>query len=105
MAAYDLYGVKGLTVFEVRLKVEESLKVSFEERESTYQGGVYYRFGDGESERFVVKGNVDPFDGEAVEQKFAEYPVLIYVDMTTRSEEIRRLLSADFCLLRHELFD
>ncbi|WP_454834568.1 hypothetical protein [Pseudomonas lini] len=105
MAAYDLYGVKGLTILEAKLKVEESLKLSFDERESTYQGGVYYRFGSDESEKFLLKGNVDPFDGEAVEQKFSEYPVLLYVDMTVRSEEVRCLLSMEFCLLRHELYE
>jgi len=105
MAAYDLYGVKRGTIFEVRLKVEESLNVFFEERESTYQGGIYYRFGEGELEKFFLKVNVDPFDGEAVELEFSKYPVLMYVDMTTRSEEIRRLLGVEFCLLRHELYD
>ena len=105
MVAYDLYGSKGFTLFEVRLKVEECLKIFFEERESAYQGVVYYRCGDNESEKFVLKHNIDPFDGEAVERKMGEYPVFLYVDMTTRSEEIRHLLGSDFCLLRHELYD
>lgn len=36
---------------------------------------------------------------------FSGYPVLLYVGMTLRSEEIKSLLSAGFDLLRHELFD
>ncbi|MCQ6260174.1 hypothetical protein [Pseudomonas sp. Q11] len=105
MAAYDLYGVKDISIIVAKLNVEELLGVSFEERESAYQGGVYYRF-DGEGgEGFVLKENIDPFDGEAVEQLFSEYPVLLYVDKTTRSDEIGDFLNIKFCLLRHELFD
>ncbi|WP_124337817.1 hypothetical protein [Pseudomonas chlororaphis] len=105
MAAYDLYGFKGVAVLEAKSKVEERLSFSFEERESFYQGGRYYKFGGGESESFVLKGNIDPFDGEPVEQKFPDFPILLYVDVTLRSEEIKSLLGADFYLLRHELFD
>ncbi|MGX9565516.1 hypothetical protein [Pseudomonas sp. CFBP 5748] len=104
MAVYDLYGIKGITIIEAKLCIERSLMFSFEERDSTYQGG-YYRFGSIGVEEFVLKLNVDPFDGEAVEQKFPEYPVLLYVNMTNRSEEIGGLLSEEFCLLRHEVYD
>lgn len=105
MATYDLYGYKGVAILEARSKIEENLNFSFEERESLYQGGVYYKFGSKESECFVLKVNIDPFDGEPVEQSFPDYSILLYVDMTLRSEEIRSLLSTDFYLLRHELLD
>ncbi|WP_082386886.1 hypothetical protein [Achromobacter kerstersii] len=101
MAAYDLYGFKGVNILEVKSKIEKNLNFSFEERESSYQGGVYYKFSKGGSESFVLKINTDPFDGEAVEQIFSGYSILLYVDMTLRSEEIQLLLSAEFCLLRH----
>lgn len=105
MTAYDLYGFKGLAILEAKSEIEEKLGFYFEERESSYQGGIYYKFVSDGSETFVLKGNVDPFDGEPVEQMFSGYPVLLYVDMTLRSEEIKSLLSAGFDLLRHELFD
>ncbi|MCP3022878.1 hypothetical protein [Cupriavidus basilensis] len=105
MAAYDLYGFKGASIFEAKSKIEERLKFSFEKRDSSYQGGLYYRFGENESECLTLKRNIDPFDGESVEQMFSDYPVLLYVDMTLRSEEIRSLLGTEFNLLRHELFD
>ncbi|MGC5700859.1 hypothetical protein J4P02_11735 [Pseudomonas sp. NFXW11] len=105
MAAYDLYGFKGVAIFEAKSKVEEKLNFYFEERDSSYLGGVYYKFGGKESESFVLKGNIDPFDGESVEQMFSDYPILLYVDTTLRSEEIKLLLGPDFYLLRHEMFD
>ncbi|MBK5073785.1 hypothetical protein I2492_13435 [Budviciaceae bacterium CWB-B4] len=105
MKFYDLYGFNGVSIFKAKSKVEEKLNFSFEERDSSYQGGIYYKFGDKESECFILKGNIDPFDGEPVEQMFSGYSVLLYVDMTSRSEEIKSLLSTKFDLLRHELFD
>jgi len=105
MAAYDLYGVKNLSVSAARLKVEESLNLSLDRRESTYHGGEYFFFGNKESEHLTLKNNIDPIDGEAVEQEFSEYPVLLYVDSTGRAEEIAERLAEDFFLLRHELLD
>lgn len=105
MAAYDLYGFKSVAILEAKSEIEEKLNFYFDERESSYQGGVYYKFINNDSETFVLKGNVDPFDGEPIEQAFSGYPVLLYVDMTLRSEEIKSLLGVRFDLLRHELFD
>ncbi|MCB2250283.1 hypothetical protein KTQ74_00150 [Pseudomonas chlororaphis] len=105
MTAYDLYGFKGLAILEAKSEIEKKLNLCFEERESSYQGGVYYKFVSDGAESFVLKGNIDPFDGDPVEQMFSDYPVLLYVDMTLRSEEIKSLLSVGFDLLRHELFD
>ncbi|MDD0967807.1 MULTISPECIES: hypothetical protein [Pseudomonas] len=105
MAAYDLYGVKNLSVSAARSKVEESLELSLDRRESGYHGGEYYFFGNKESEHLTLKNNIDPFDGEAVEQEFPEYPVLLYVDSTGRAEEITKKLAEEFFLLRRELLD
>ena len=105
MAAYDLYGVKDLSISAASLSVEESLKLSFDRRESSYHGGEYYFSGNKESEHFTLKNNVDPFDGEAVEHEFPEYPILLYVDMTDRAEEVKGKLGMEFHLLRHELLD
>lgn len=56
-------------------------------------------------EGFILKENTDPFDGEAVEPLFSDYPILLYVDKTTRSDEIASLLNMKFFLLRHKLYD
>ncbi len=105
MSIYALYGLKGLSLMDARSKVESALGCFFEERESSYQAGIYYRFQAGEEESFVLKNNLDPFDGEAVEAQFAEYDVLLYVDATQRSAPIRSLLGPEFCLLREEAYD
>lgn len=104
--AYDLYGVTGLSLLQAKDHLEEVLSVSFEERESSYQGGIYYLWGGSDAENYVLKLNLDPFDGEPVEQDFPSFPVLLYINETTRSSSIERVVREDglFNLLRHEVF-
>jgi len=104
--AYDLYGVRGLSLLLAKGRAEKMLGVSLEERDSSYQGGIYYIWGRNDSEHFVLKVNVDPFDEEPVEQSFLDFPVLLYINATERSSEIEEIIRKDGCfkLLRHEVF-
>jgi len=43
---YDLYGARCLCLLQAKIYAENSLGVSFEERNSTYQGGSYYISGN-----------------------------------------------------------
>jgi len=106
MKTYDLYGTKCLNLALVRVQVEELAGVLLEERESTYHGGIYYLYGDNGSEHFILKNNIDPFDGEPVEQAFSDCPILFYVNATNRSLELMDVLKVEggFSLLRHEIF-
>lgn len=105
-SVYDLYGAETLNLPFLRARLEVAIGCCFEERESTYQGGVYFFCGDNRSENFVLKNNVDPFDGEAVEQDFFGCPVLLYVNATVRSSELEKFILKieDFKLLRREIF-
>lgn len=106
MTAYDLYGCK-LALGEAKACLEELFGVRFESRDSTYQGGEYFRYGDASAEHFVLKKNIDPFDGEPAEMKFPDYPILLYVNATIRSTELQDAigrLQGDYRLLRHEDF-
>lgn len=104
--SYDLYGVVELSLLSAKEHVEEMLGVSLEERESSYQGGIYYVWGRSDSEHYVLKVNVDPFDEEPVEQDFSDFPVLLYINATERSSSIEEVVRKDsfFKLLRHEVF-
>lgn len=106
MIAYDLYGAKTLTLLLAREHIEGILGVSLDERNSTYQGGVYYMLGSNESENFILKVNLDPFDDEPVEQNFPDYPVLLYINATARSSDVEEAIKKGACfkLLRHEVF-
>ncbi|BCJ06921.1 hypothetical protein PRtIB026_A33340 [Pseudomonas sp. RtIB026] len=103
--AYDLYGAKGLGLLSAKVNVERTLGEAFEERDGSYQGGIYYMLGGGDAENFVLKLNVDPFDGDAVEQNYPDYTVLLYINATDRSSVLERVMrQAGFKLLRHEVF-
>lgn len=103
--AYDLYGAKDLGLLSAKVNVERVLGEIFEERDSSYQGGIYYMLGGGDAESFVIKLNVDPFDGGAVEQDYPGYKVLLYINATDRSSALEEVMrQAGFKLLRHEVF-
>lgn len=102
--SFDLYGFKGATIHSARKYVEGILGVSLVEKESAYHGGIYYVLKTSESGSFVLKENADPFDGGAVEQKFSDFLILLYVNGTKRSSELKVLLQSEgeAFLLRHE---
>lgn len=104
--AYDLYGTRDLTLLSAKNYVEETFGISLEERDSLYYGGIYYVWSGENSESFILKVNLDPFDDEPVEQNFPDYPVLLYIDATARSSSLEEIIKMSDCLklLRHEVF-
>ncbi|MCS7881659.1 hypothetical protein N0345_17880, partial [Pseudomonas aeruginosa] len=52
------------------------------------------------------KANLDPLDDEPVELNFPDYPILLYINATTRSSAIEGVIKKGACfkLLRHEMF-
>ena len=81
--------------------------LQFEARESDYQNGLYFRAGKKAGEHFELKENVDLFDGDSMEMKFPEFPTLLYINATFRSEELKEVMGparGGFTLLRHEDF-
>ena len=106
MSCYLLYGIRDASLGLVKSEVERLFGIIFEERESSYQAGIYYIFGQANSEQFLLKRNVDPFDGEPAEQGFPDYPVILYINATERDHELKALLAtrSEFALLRDEVF-
>ena len=106
MATYVLYGSKSSPI-EAKEMLEELLALRFLARESDYQNGEYFLSGDKAGEFFELKKNADPFDGDPVEMKFPEFPTLLYINATSRSETLKEIVeraSSGFTLLRHEDF-
>lgn len=104
MATNDLYGCLVPTLEESKSLLEKILDITFEARDSLYHGE-YYHYGNNAEEHFLLKNNVDPFDGEPAEINFADYPILLYVNRTTRSSELRNLFDralGKFPLLRQK---
>ncbi|MDB5824325.1 MAG: hypothetical protein JWR21_3029 [Herminiimonas sp.] len=108
MAIYDLYGFMSDDMEVAKSLLEASLDIEFEVRDSDYQGGKYYKCGRTGVENFVLKRNVDPFDGEPAEMPFPDHKISFYVNDTLRSADLQNRISQKakgFVLLRHEDFE
>ena len=105
MAIYDLYGFLSDDINGARNFLESTLDIKFAIRDSTYQGGEYFKWGSPNDESFVLKRNVDPIDGEPAEMAFPEHKILFYVNDTSRSADLQERITQgenSFRLLRHE---
>jgi len=94
VTTYDLYGSRTLTAGELSARLAESLGLQFEERESLYRG-VYHHARDPAGEEFEVQPNDVPGDDggtEPMDDRFADYAVLLYVNAVERGDELRDLL-------------
>ena len=105
MAIYDLYGFSSSDINEAKNLLEGALDIKFEAHDSSYQGGDYFRSMEITDEHFVLKRNIDPYDNEPVEMLFPGYPILFYVNDTSRSADLQGQMAQkakSFDLLRHE---
>lgn len=103
MAIYELYGSALDDMHRARKRLEASLAIQFEARESDYQGGEYFQWGHATGEHLVLKRNLDPLDGDPAEMSYPTQKLLLYLNDTARADELRpRVLQGSFVLLRHE---
>ena len=105
LLAYDLYGTHAPDLEAAKEGVEKALGCTFELHESDYIG-VYYRVQLGVEESVTIRSNRDPEDGSPAEADFPSEQIMISIDDTARSDELRRCLlsSGQFYMLRHEEF-
>jgi hypothetical protein len=104
---YDLYGSKSLSIAQLRAAVEAALAAPFVLHDSSYRGGDYFFAGDLRGETLVVQRNRIAGSGEDIEfakPAFADYAVILEVNASTRSDQIRTRLAEiqglDFLLRR-----
>src|SRR5262245_5895732 len=102
----DLYGFKKIGLEDTRNSIEKALGLRMESHESLYRCGNYYRVGNDGEENFILQKNFDPFDNELLEGEDQELEVILYVNETSRAQEIERLLTErlpEITLLRREV--
>ncbi|MDY7574616.1 hypothetical protein [Actimicrobium sp. CCI2.3] len=105
MAIYELYGFLSNDIDEAKNSLESAFNIKFEAHDSSYHEGDYFRSGKSINEHFILKRNVDPYDNEPVEISYSEYPILLYINDTLRSVDLKRKIDqkvSGFILLRHE---
>jgi hypothetical protein len=106
MKTCDLYGFKKTDIEDVRISIEKALGLSMEAHESLYRCGNYYRFGNDGEENFILQKNFDPFDNEWLEEEGQGLEIILYVNETSRAQEIESLLTnriPEIRLLRREV--
>jgi len=106
MPTFDIYGLASDALDDVRSAVEIALGIHFQSHESSYHGGLYYRYGELDEEHFILQKNQDLQENELAEPEFDEFAILVYVNHTQRSSDVRQFLeqSVDgIILLKHEV--
>jgi hypothetical protein len=95
MKTFDLYGFRKDNLEDARIAFQQALGVTMVPRDSLYLGGSYYRYASSGQENFMIRRNLDPFDGEPAELDFPDMPVLLYVNETERSRELEQILTTN----------
>jgi hypothetical protein len=93
MKYHDLYGTRTLKIDELEQAVASALDISFELRRSDGFGDYYKAVRNGE--HYSIRPNYESEGDEedVLETRFADCPVLLYVDDTERAEELERVLT------------
>ena len=104
MSTYDLYGVHAASIDEAKAMLQQLLFCSFEEHDSEYHGGRYFRAGEERGENFLLKRNLDAYEDVPAEEEFPTHALLFYVNGTERSISIQEVFRTTDAveLLRHE---
>ena len=91
MKNYDIYGSKNLNLAKIAKKIDLVLDTQFKIGNSYYYGGEYYRYGEGNTENFILQSNFNQIEQEWSKIIFQEFPLLLFVNNTDRADEIRNL--------------
>lgn len=103
---FDLYGSLTSDVSEVKHRVEQALKLALFLRDSSFHGTYFCSDAAYSSEQYLLKGNIDPLDGEPVEADYPEYKTLLYVNDPKNWDIVKERLTAPeagMVHLRHEV--
>ncbi len=92
MKRFDLYGARSGSLDEVREAIERRLGREFVLHESSYVGGEYFRVA-GPPEEILIQAHIPDDEGYFAEPDFQEWSVLVYVNDSTRWDEVDALLA------------
>ena len=86
--------------------VENTLALTLLAHESGYHCGEYYRSHDVDvdDENFILQKNYDDFEDEWTEERFVDFPILLFANDTKRPSEIASLFENEqsVALLRRQ---
>ncbi len=103
---YDLYGFKQDNLEEIKGVIDSTLGICLSEDYIGNRKAEEYKYHSGIKEEFVLTNNFFKQYDKWLETEFSQYPILLYVSGTTRSDEIGAKLMATIEgieLLRHRI--
>lgn len=89
---FDIYGAEANDLDLFREIIQSALGMQFEAHESSYLGS-YYRWGVQYGEEIVLQKNYDDVEKEFREERFKNFAILIYVNLSRDPDGIRKRLS------------
>jgi len=89
--AEDVYGIRATSIDDARDLIGNALQLRFVAHESSYIGDYYLAEGR-EGESFKIRSNLDPLDDLHEFLDFPDNAILLLVEDTRRSSELRRQL-------------
>ena len=98
MKSYLTYGLSTHSLEDIRRRLNSVFGIELVAHDSTYRGA-YYRFGPMGQEHFILQPNHLAHEDEWIDEDHQEFPLLLYVNETTRPDEIDRLMRREFPLV------
>jgi hypothetical protein len=87
MMVSALFAVEASDFESARIIVEKTLGISFEERESSARGGVYFRFRGDALQELVLQENIEVPENEPAEEDFPQSSYLLYISGVPEDSE------------------
>ena len=101
MHIYDRYGFFSNDLEQVKDNLETCLRIRFVPHDSSFWGEYYLHEQPNGEESLMLHMNIDPEDGEPLYREFAEFPVILQVNDTKRSEELAERLQSSIASCKH----
>lgn len=92
--SYMIYGLPAQPFEDLLHRLNSVFGIELVAHESTYRG-VYYRSGPTGREHFLLQPNYLDREDEWIDEEHKECPLLLYVNETTRPDEITQVLTRD----------
>ena len=89
---FDLYGLLNTDIDDAAGLLEKILSITFIARDSSFLGEYYSTSTIEDGEKFTLEENFNKIEEDWTEPEFEQYPLILYVSNTRRTQEIEEAL-------------
>lgn len=93
MKHFELYGYPTGSLDAVKNLLELALGIEFQERESYYRCGKYFRYDYPTQGRLLLQRNYDEVENEWAEEEYRDKALLLYADDISQQLELEKTFS------------